>query len=316
MMGRRTPWLLMAAVLAIALPAPVAAQPVATAEASTFEVASIKPSPPADPSNPLSIIPMATPQPGGRFRATNMPLWALIATAWELPDFRITGGDKALLNVKYDITAKAAGTATLGQKAMLPMLRALLVERFGLQAHLEPREMPLYDLVLARSDGRLGPELKPSTSDCSNMDELNATRADAVARGDLSAIVPKPGQFLSCTIAPNLAAGPANLSMHGDGQEMKTLVDVLGQFSGRYVRDKTGLTGRYDFDLKLDLPTLLGLVQKMGIALPAAALANLPQSDGSSLMTALNEQLGLKLESARGPVDVLVIDRVNAPTPD
>ena len=283
------------------------------AQAPAFEVASIKPSPPGDPSNPLSIIPMAAPQPGGRFKASNLPLWAIISTAWQLPDFRIVGGNKEVMNVKYDIIAKAAGSATLGQKELLPLLKSLLIERFQLKAHLEPREMALYDLVLARGDGRLGPELKPSKSDCSNTDELNAKRAEAVAKGDLASIMPKPGEFLSCTIAPNLANGPENLSMHGDGQEIKVLVDVLSQFTGRYVRDKTGLTGRYDFDMKLDMQTLLGLVQKLGINVPTP---NLSQTDGSSVMTVLNEQLGLKLESTRGPVDVLVIDSVQAPTPD
>jgi uncharacterized protein (TIGR03435 family) len=284
--------------------------------APAFEVASVKPSPPGDPSNPLSAIPMAAPQPGGRFRAANMPLWALIGAAWELPDFRIVGGNKDLMNAKYDITAKAEGSATLGRKELLPLLKTLLTERFHLKTHLEPREMSLYDLVIARNDGRLGPELKPSKSDCSNTDELNAKRADAVARGDLASILPKPGEFIPCAVSPNLAGGPANLSMHGDGQEMTALVDILSQFTGRYVRDKTGLTGRYDFDIKLDMQALLGLVQKLGINVPPAALANLPQSDGSSLMTALSEQLGLKLESSRGPVDVLVIDSVEAATPD
>jgi uncharacterized protein (TIGR03435 family) len=283
------------------------------AQAPAFEVASIKPSPPGDPSNPLTMIPMAMPQPGGRFRATNMPLWALISTAWELPDFRIIGGDKALMNVKYDITAKADGTAMLGVKEIRPLLKSLLIERFQLKSHLEPREMAFYDLVLARSDGRLGPQLKPSTSDCSNVDELNAKRAEAAAKGDFASLVPKPGEFLPCAIAPNLTNGPENLSLHGDGQEIKTLVDTLSQFTGKYVRDKTGLTGRYDFDMKLDMQTLLGLVQKLGISVPTP---NLPQTDGSSVMTVLNEQLGLKLESTRGPVDVLIIDSVQAPTPD
>jgi uncharacterized protein (TIGR03435 family) len=307
--------LLLAAVL-IQLPAVAIAQAPPATPAPTFEVASLKPSPPGDPANPLSIIPTAAPQPGGRFRATNMPLWALIGTAWELPDFRIIGGNKDLMNVKYDITAKAASETTLGQKELLPLLKSLLIERFALKTHVEPREMALYDLVLARSDGKPGPELKPSKSDCSNVDELNAKRAEAVANGDLSSIAPKPGEFLACAISPNIAGGPANIALHGDGQEVKVLVDLLSQFSGRYVRDRTGLTGRYDFDLKLDLQTLLGLVQKLGINVPTAALANLPQSDGSALMTALKEQLGLKLDSGRGPVDVLVVDSVAAPTPD
>jgi uncharacterized protein (TIGR03435 family) len=281
--------------------------------ATAFEVASIKPSPPPDPSNPLSMIPMAAPQPGGRFTATNMPLWALISTAWELPDFRIVSTNKELMNAKYHITAKTAAGVTLGQKELLPLLKNLVIERFKLTSHFEPREMAYYDLVLARGDGRLGPELKPSTSDCSNADEMNAKRAEAAVRGDLASLIPKPGEFLPCTIAPNLAGGPANLSLHGDGQEVKVLVSLLSQFTGKHVNDKTGLTGRYDFDMKLDLQALMGLVQKMGINVPTA---NLPQSDGSSVMTALNEQLGLKLESARGPVDVLVIDSVEAPAAD
>ena len=290
--------------------------PPAAASSATFEVASIKVSPPGDLSNPLSVIPMAAPQPGGRFMAANMPLWALISTAWELPDFRIIGGNKELMNTKYNITAKASSSAMLGQKELLPLLKNLIVERFQLKFHFEPREMQHYDLVLARSDGKLGPELKPSKSDCSKVDELNAQRAEALAKGDLASIVPKPGEFLACAIAPNLAGGPANLSLHGDGQEIKVLVELLSQFTGKQVRDKTGLTGRYDFELKLDLQALMGLVQKLGVNVPTAALANLPQSDGSSVMTALNEQLGLKLESTRGPVDVLVVDSVETPTPD
>ena len=167
-----------------------------TPSAAAFEVASVRPSPPGDSSNPLSIIPMASPQPGGRFTATNMPLWALISTAWELPDFRIVGGNTELMNAKYHVTARAAGGATLGQKQLQPLLKNLIIERFQLKFHFEPRELPHYDLVLARSDGRLGPELKPTKSDCTNADELNAKRAAAVANGDLAAIVPKPGEFL------------------------------------------------------------------------------------------------------------------------
>ena len=106
-----------------------------------------------------------------------------------------------------------------------------------------------------------------------------------------------------------------NLVMRGDGQEMKQIVEVLSQLTGRTVRDKTGLTGRYDFDMKMDLQAVLAMAQRMGANIPAAA-ANIPQSDGSSLMTALNEQLGLKLDSVRAPVDVVVIDSVEAPAPD
>jgi uncharacterized protein (TIGR03435 family) len=86
--------------------------------------------------------------------------------------------------------------------------------------------------------------------------------------------------------------------------------------TGRPVHDKTGLTGRYDFDMKLDLQQVLAMAQGMGMNVPAGAAANLPQSDGSSLMTALNEQLGLKLNSVRAPIDVVVVDGVEPPTPN
>jgi uncharacterized protein (TIGR03435 family) len=283
---------------------------------ATFEVASIKPSNP-DPSNPLGMVPLPMPRPGGRFTATNTPLKMLIGLAFETQDMRIVGGPPELLSARFDITAKTPGGVTLGQKAMMPFVKNLLIERFKLKVHTEPREMQIYDLVIARSDGRLGPDIKPSKSDCSKADELNATQADAMAKGDFSAVVAtKPGQVITCTLAPNLANGPMNISVHGDGQEIKQLIELLTPMTGRHIRDKTGLTGRYDFDMKLDLQALLAMAQAMGMNVPAGAAANLPQSDGSSLMTALNEQLGLKLDSVRAAVDVLVIDSVEAPAPD
>jgi uncharacterized protein (TIGR03435 family) len=299
----------------LAYSAPARAQtPAPAAAAVAFEVATIKSSNP-DPSNPLSMIPMAMPQPGGRFTATNLPLKMLIRLAYEVQDFQIVGGPLPLMTNKYDITAKAAGGATLGQKELMPLVKALLLDRFKLKTHTEQREMPVYDLVMARADKRMGPELKPSTSDCANADELNAKRAEAVAKGDLSAVLPKPGEVMKCTISPTIK-GPADIGMHGDGQELKVLTDMLTQMTGRVIRDKTGLTGRFDFDMKLDMQALLAIASQAGINIPAAAAANFPQSDGSSLMTALNEQLGLKLEPARGPVDVLIIDSVEAPTAD
>jgi uncharacterized protein (TIGR03435 family) len=290
-----------------------AAPSAAVSSDATFEVAAIKPSNP-DPSNPLGMIPMVRPQPGGRLTVTNLPLKMLIGFAYEMQDFRVNGGPATLMSAKFDIVAKASGGRTLTPKEMRPLVKNLLIERFKLNAHTESREMRAYDLVIGRSDGRLGPDIKPSKSDCSNADELNAKRAEAVAKGDLSAVIAKPGEPLPCTLAPNIAGGPANISVHGDGQEIKQLIELLTQMSGRYIRDKTGLTGRYDFDMKLDLQALLAMAQGMGMNVPAAA--NIPQSDGSSLMTALNEQLGLKLDSVRAPVDVLVVDSVEAPSTD
>jgi uncharacterized protein (TIGR03435 family) len=273
-----------------------------------FEVASVKPSNPnPDPSNPLSSIALMLPQPGGRFTATNTPLRMLIKTAYELKqDAQLAGGPPDLLTAKYDITAKAP-VAIIG-KELPQLLRSLLAERFKLKTHTESRELPLYDLVLARSDGRLGPDLTPSTSDCAKAGEILAEQGAALAKGDVASFLGKPR---TCSVSTDPSGGPTNLLLRGDGQEMKQLVEVLSQFTGRTVRDKTGLTGRYDFAMKLDLQMVLALAQKMGANIPAAA-ANIPQADGSSLTTALNEQLGLKLESTHAPVDVVVIDSVEA----
>jgi uncharacterized protein (TIGR03435 family) len=291
--------------------------PSADASSATFEVAAVRPSNPnPDPSNPLSMVPLVRPHPGGRVTVTNTPLKMLIGIAYEMQDFRVSGGPPDLMNAKFDITAKAAVDAVLTQKEMAAAIKDLLIERFKLKTHTEQREMRLYDLVMAHSDGRLGPDMKPSTSDCSKADELNARRLDAAAKGDLAAIIHKPGEALTCTIAPNVANGPLNISVHGDGQEIKQLIELLTMLTGRHIRDKTGLTGRYDFDMKLDLRMLLAMAQGMGMPVPAGAAEKLPQSDGASLMTALNEQLGLKLDSVRAEADVLVIDSVEAPTQD
>lgn len=283
--------------------------------ATAFEVASVKPSNPnPDPASPLSMIALMMPQPGGRFTATNTPLRMLIMAAFELQqEAQLVGGPPPLLAAKYDINARVANTETIGTKELPPLLRSLLADRFKLKVHSETRELPVYDLVLAHSDGRLGPELRPSKSDCSKPDEVLAQQGAALAKGDVASFIGKPQP---CSVATDPSGGPLNLMMRADGQEMKQLAEVLTQFTGRQVRDKTGLTGRYDFAMRLDLQMLLGLAQKMGAPIPPGAADRIPQSDGASLMTTLNEQLGLKLESTRDGATVVVIDSVEAAAAD
>jgi uncharacterized protein (TIGR03435 family) len=291
---------------------PAVAQDPAAAPAAAFEVASVKPSNPnPDPNNPLSQIALMLPQPGGRFTATNTPLRLLIMTAYELKqDAQLAGGAPDLLAAKYDITARAANTATIAMKDLPQLLRTLLADRFKLKTHTETRELPVYDLVLARSDGRLGPDMRPSKSECANKsDEVAAQQSAAVAKGDLGSLTGKPAP---CMITADTSGGPLNLMMRGDGQEIKQLTDQLSALTGLTVRDKTGLAGRYDFAMKMDIQMVLALAKRMGANIPAAA-ANIPSADGSSLMTALNEQLGLKLESTQDGVTVVVIDSVEAP---
>ena len=174
------------------------------------------------------------------------------------------------------------------------MLRALLEERFKLVTHRETREMPIYELVVARADGRLGPGLHKSDVDC---EALFAARRAGVA--------PPPRQPLEPP-ACGLMGGPARtiagaVTMQQLATNLSTAVEGL-------VIDKTGLTGRFDFNLAWTperLPT-------------DAPPPGIPPIDpnGPDLFTALREQLGLKLTPAKGPVDVLVIDRVERPTPN
>jgi uncharacterized protein (TIGR03435 family) len=279
--------------------------------ATVFEVASVRPSNPnPDPTNPLSQIALMLPQPGGRFTATNTPLRMLIMAAFELQqEAQLDGGPPDLLAAKYDITARAP-VEFIAMKDLPHMLRTLLADRFKLKTHTETRELPVYDLVLARGDGRLGPDLRPSKSDCANRsDEVAAQQSAAVAKGDIASLMGKPGP---CMITTDTSGGPLNLMMRGDGQEIRQLIDQLTVLTGRTVRDKTGLTGRYDFDMKMDIQMVLALAKRMGANIPAAA-ANIPQADGSALTTALNEQLGLKLESTKDGVTVVVIDSVEEP---
>src|SRR5688500_323969 len=163
-----------------------AAPPTAVSPTAAFEVASVKPSNPnPDPANPLSQIGLMLPQPGGRFTATNTPLRMLIMTAYELQqEAQLVGGPPDLLAAKFDITARAP-VAFIDMKDLPQLLRTLLADRFKLKSHNEPRDLQVYDLVLARDDGRLGRDMKPSKSDCSKPEEILAQQGAALAKGDV-----------------------------------------------------------------------------------------------------------------------------------
>lgn len=286
-----------------------------------FEVASVKISDP-NAAGPLpGGIPMMRPQGRGGLAMSNMPLRLLIRMAYGVQDFQIIGGPSWQTSNKFDITAKAAEGTTQGTPDMLPMLKALLADRFKLKTHTESRELPVYALVVSRGDGTLGDKMKPSTSDCSNAAGDAQKRAEAIAKGGpdaLAAIMPRPGTTWKCAMMP--AIDPSNPSagfgLRADGQPLTVLTQLLAQTTGRSVIDKTGLTGLYDWELRFDPQVFLAMLPQLGINLPGAAASALPFSDSPSLLTALQEQLGLKLDSQRGPVDVLVIDSAELPEPD
>ena len=210
--------------------------------APAFEVASIKPNNSGDGRV------MMQQQPGGRFTATNIPLRLLIRNAYQLQDFQIVGAPSWINSERYDIVAKAEDgtppeTPSLdrtGPNRIQLMIRSLLAERFQLVAHDETRELPIYALVVARSDGKLGPDLKKSEVDC------NAVFAAGRGRGMPPPPPPGPpqaGERPQCGIR----IGMGNLAM--GGAPLPQFANSLAMFVGRTVQDKTGLAGNYDVTL-------------------------------------------------------------------
>jgi uncharacterized protein (TIGR03435 family) len=183
------------------------------------------------------------------------------------------------------------------------MVRALLADRFKLVAHIETREQPAFDLVLARSDGRLGPGLKPSEIDCEARAAAQRTAAEAARAAGAP---PPPPPTLS---APG-SVPPCGMRSSGNLIEgaftMASLASIVRTMAGRFVVDKTGLKGYYH--LKLEASSLF-----VG---PSPDPVPRGPDEPPSIFVALPEQLGLKLESSRAPVEVLVIDRIEPPTPD
>jgi uncharacterized protein (TIGR03435 family) len=282
--------IMVAGLVALAI-APASAQ-----DKPSFEVASVKPNKSGDNRVMLGM------QPGGRFTANNVTLRMLIRQAWRLQDFQIVGGPGWLGSDRFDIVAKAEGNPAPTPPGGPPgplvlMLQSLLEERFKLAVHPEMRDMPIYALTLARSDGRLGPQLKKSDVDC-------AALAGARGRGAGQPPFPATDRPMCGTrIGPGtLASGAVSLSL---------LASNLSIFVQRTVVDKTGLAGTFDIDLTWTPDQI-----PQGPPPPGAPPLPPIDPNGPSIFTAVQEQLGLKLESQRGPVEVLVIDRVEPPTPD
>jgi len=185
------------------------------------------------------------------------------------------------------------------------LVRSLLKERFALVIHNETRELPLSYLVMARDDRKLGDRLRPSTVDCR---AYYAERAKAAKEGAPPAppVPSKPGEILPCTMMGGFGRITAGST------QMSNLATMLGNMLGRPIYDRTNLTGGFDIQLEYTPDQMPQLPP--GVTLPPGL--TLPSPDGPSLSTALQEQLGLKLENTRGPLDVIVIDSVSQPEPD
>jgi len=262
--------LVVCVVLALALEgASALAQTTKPAAPVSFEVASVKPSDPNASGNVFGAIPSMRPQGAGGIAASNMPLRLLIRMAYGgLQDFQIVGGPSWQMTSKFDIAAKTPEGTTIASPDMQSMMKTLLADRFKLKTHTETRELPIYALMIARSDGKLGPDIKPSSSDCSGAEMQK--RAEELAKGGGAAVLSMmaKGETIPCMIMPSInpsSPNPVNgFGLRGNGQAMKGLTQLLTQVTGRMVQDKTGLTGLYDFELRFDPQVLMAMLPQLG----------------------------------------------------
>jgi uncharacterized protein (TIGR03435 family) len=266
-----------------------------------FEVVSIRPSAPE-----RAMFRMA---PGGQFDFTGAPIGLLLRQALQKPDYQIVGLPGWADTERYTIRAKAPDDTP--PAAMTTLIVNLLKDRFQLATHLETREQPIFHLVLARDDGRLGPDLKATSAECqAAIAERNAAAKASAGRGGPPPL-PPPGDPNGPPPCGFQRMGPGLTA--GSGRTMADLIPVLADLVSRPVIDKTGLAGLHDFRLTFAPESAGSSLLRLLSPAPPPPPADL---NAPSLVAALQEQLGLKLESARAPVEVVVIDRFEKPTFD
>ena len=253
-----------------------------------FEAASIRPTT-TNPGNVTS---------PDRFVRTGT-LRQLVQYAYALPPFQVIGGPEWVGSEPFDVNAKAAFVPTPDE--MRTMVRKLLAERFQLRTSAAKREMPIYFLRPARDDRRLGSQLTATTVDCAAVEADRRRKGENAPTRAASGPQGRP----VCTTWVSGRPTPTGVAVRyqSSGTSTPELASWLAQYVGRPVVDDTRLNGHFDIDLSFTPP---------GVPSPNATSVD----DTAMLFTALEEQLGLKLEAARGTVDVLVIDSVERPTPD
>lgn len=269
------------AAVCMALAAPTMAQESAGPQ---FEVASVKPAAPDQRGQFVRIA------PGGRLTGKNITLKDLIQNAWRIQSFQISGGPSWIDSAHWDISAKPETTPKPDDLPL--MIQALLKDRFLLTLHQETKELPMYALVV-KKEGKLGPGLTESKEgSCTPIDMSKPPPP------------PEPGKLRGCGA---MMMSPRQLT--ATATSISSLGPSLSRILGRTVIDKTGLTGKYDMVLQWT-PDESQAIRTGPDAPPS------PPSDSAppSIFTALQEQLGLKLESQKGPVQIFVIDRAEKPS--
>jgi uncharacterized protein (TIGR03435 family) len=220
-------------------------------------------------------------RPGGQYLMTNGPIYLLLMNAFGPQNREIVNAPDWVSSERYDLQATANATTTSDDLRL--MLRNFLADRLKLKAHLEPREQPVFFLVAARPDRRLGSGIERTTRDC-----------PSVAAADRAG-VPRPVLAPPANGAPPCGVRVIDGDFRAGGQTMEGLARNFGGRAGRPVFDRTGIEGYFDVSLKFS---------------PDPAV----NSDDPVFVTAIHEQLGLKLEPGRVPLQTLVIDHIERPT--
>jgi bla regulator protein blaR1 len=222
--------------------------------------------------------------PDGTFMMTNQPIRSIILGASPVPVREVSGLPNWANTEGYDLIAKPPAGSTREQRA--EMMRNMFIERMNLAGHVEEQERTTFALIVARNDGRLGPQLKPSTLDCdqplsAGPPQMPPDRGEAQNRCGLS-----------------MGQG----SIVSGGITIDRLVLSFGGLAGGLVNDRTGLKGSYAVTLRFAAP---------GLRADAP-----PPDDAPQFVTALQEQLGLKLQPEKTRVPIFIIDRIERPTPN
>jgi uncharacterized protein (TIGR03435 family) len=254
-----------------------------------FDAVSVKVNPVKDGLTRVATFPT-------RFSASDATLHLLVRYAFDVPDYRLSGGPTWMDSDRFDIDGAAGRTAELDE--IRAMARAMLEDRFMLRTHVERRDQPIFVLTLARRDGKLGDHMSRAGEACKPVTPL------------LGALPPPPPPADTAPRAPGCPSLFGLGGISGRRIPLSLLVLNLSSYLNRHIVDQTNLTGMFDVDLRWtpdELPK----------GPPGAPVRIMPfDPNGPSLSTALQEQLGLKFESSRGQLDVIVIDGASKPSSD
>ena len=273
-----------------------------TVEHQRFEVASVKQHAPASVHYGMVRGGPGTDSPG-QLTGVNITLWNLIRRAYNVKPWLLSGPEW-LDHSGYDVNAKTPSGA--GPDQVAPMLQDLLAERFGLVVHWEARDLPIYELTVAKGGVKMKTAEKPGAVAPSG----EATSARPQIDKDGCPALP-PG-------IPRIAAWDIgrNTCMSGRTQTLAELAAQVESFLGRSIVNKTGLSGAYDFRLMfvppgLEEANINGTVGDMHATALSPELAAAATEPAQTLVVAVERQLGLKLQASKGPIKVLVIDKAS-----